>query len=361
MSSILLSNINRAYGAQTVVDDLSIEVQDGEFLTLLGPSGCGKSTILRMLAGLDQPSSGNILFDGRRVNDTAPGDRNVSMVFQSYALYPHMTVRENLAYPLKKRRVPKSERARLVSEISETLQIGPLLDRRSAQLSGGQQQRVALGRAMIRDPDVFLFDEPLSNLDATLRAHMRAEIIRLHLRLGKTMVYVTHDQIEAMTMSSRIAVLDGGKLQQLDTPAEVYARPATRFVAGFVGTPRMNFLAGSLVAGEGGSLYRSSDGIVEVGLPGLRAGNVAVDAGIRPQDVILTDAGPTGIVSLIESTGLECFVTLTAGAHEIVMRLDSSDGLRIGQQVHFGLRPGKLHLFDAGTGLRIHLPEESAQ
>ena len=361
MSSILLSNIKRSYGTQTVVDDLSIEVEDGEFLTLLGPSGCGKSTILRMLAGLDQPTAGNIMFDGQRVNDTAPGHRNVSMVFQSYALYPHMTVRENLAYPLKKRRGAKSERKRLVAEISETLQIVPLLDRRSSQLSGGQQQRVALGRAMIRDPDVFLFDEPLSNLDATLRAHMRAEIIRLHLKLGKTMVYVTHDQIEAMTMSTRIAVLDGGKLQQLDTPAEVYARPATRFVAGFVGTPRMNFLSGALVAGEGGSLFRSDDGIVEVALPGLHAGNLAVEAGIRSQDIILTDSGPSGTVTLIESTGLECFVTVTAGAHDIVVRLDESNGLRIGQTVHFGLRPGKLHLFDAGTGLRINLPDEAAQ
>ncbi|QEW20983.1 Maltose/maltodextrin import ATP-binding protein MalK [Marinibacterium anthonyi] len=190
---------------------------------------------------------------------------------------------------------------------------------------------------------------------------MRAEIIRLHLRLGKTMVYVTHDQIEAMTMSTRIAVLDGGRLQQLDTPAEVYARPATRFVAGFVGTPRMNFIPGALVAGEGGSLFRSTDGLIDVSLPGLRAGNMGVEAGIRPQDVILTDSGPAATVSLIESTGLESFVTLTAGTQDLVLRLDDSNGLRIGQTVHFGLRPGKLHLFDAGSGLRIALSDETAQ
>ena len=303
MAAISLDQIQKSYGSVRVVEDLSIDVQKGEFLTLLGPSGCGKSTILRMIAGLDSPTSGGILFDGRRMNDVQPAHRNVAMVFQSYALYPHMTVRQNLEYPLRKRGVAKPRRATLVQDVAELLRIEPLLDRRSSQLSGGQQQRVALGRAMIRDPDVFLFDEPLSNLDATLRAHMRAEIIRLHLRLGKTMVYVTHDQIEAMTMSTRIAVLEGGKLLQLGPPAEVYARPATRFVAAFVGTPRMNFLPGVLVQDGAGCVFRAEGLALEIPQPALPADGREVVVGVRPQDVLLAEDGLAAIVVLVERTG----------------------------------------------------------
>jgi multiple sugar transport system ATP-binding protein len=348
MAAISLDHIRKSYGTHVIVDDLCIDVQAGEFLTLLGPSGCGKSTILRMIAGLDSPSAGGILFDGRRMNDVLPADRNIAMVFQSYALYPHMTVRQNLEYPLRKRRVPAAQRAAMVDNVAGILQIGPLLDRRSSQLSGGQQQRVALGRAMIRSPDVFLFDEPLSNLDATLRAHMRAEIIQLHQRLGKTMVYVTHDQIEAMTMSTRIAVLEGGKLLQLGPPAEVYARPATRFVASFVGTPRMNFLPGAMLPGA----FRADGLALDIPVPHAAQGRRAT-AGIRPQDLLLADGGLPASVTLVERTGPETLVTTAAGMQTLVLRLDESCPLRIGDAITLGVRPGKLHLFDELSGERI--------
>ncbi len=354
MTSILLQNVRKTYGPLAVVRDLSLGVQEGEFLTLLGPSGCGKSTLLRIIAGLDSPSSGGVFFDGRRVNEVGPAQRNVAMVFQSYALYPHMTVRQNLEYPLKKRGVEKRRRTAKVEEVMRLLQIEALLDRRSSQLSGGQQQRVALGRAMIRDPAVFLFDEPLSNLDATLRAHMRSEIIRLHLRLGKTTVYVTHDQIEAMTMSSRIAVLNGGELMQLGTPAEIYARPANRFVAAFVGTPTMNFLPGTLIAEAGRCLFRSTAPQAEVAIDAaaVPSGSPVV-AGIRPQDVVLAADGIPARVSLVESTGQETLVTAATCGPELIMRLDSECALRPGDAVTIGFRPGKLHLFDANSGQRI--------
>jgi multiple sugar transport system ATP-binding protein len=353
MAAITLSGIRKSYGTLDVVENLSIDVNKGEFLTLLGPSGCGKSTILRMIAGLDSPTDGGILFDGQRVNDVDPAQRNVAMVFQSYALYPHMTVRQNLEYPLRKRGVPRAQRAGLVDNVAAILRIEPLLERRSSQLSGGQQQRVALGRAMIRDPAVFLFDEPLSNLDATLRAHMRAEIIRLHLRLGKTMVYVTHDQIEAMTMSTRIAVLDGGKLLQLGTPEEVYARPATRFVAGFVGTPRMNFLPGALVQGDAGCVFRADGLALDVPVPAQAPSGREVVAGIRPQDLLPAEHGLPGRVTLLESTGQEVLVTVSLGSQDVVMRLEEARGLRIGDTIGLAPRAEKLHLFDAGTGARV--------
>jgi multiple sugar transport system ATP-binding protein len=353
MAAITLSGIRKSYGPHTVVENLSIDVNRGEFLTLLGPSGCGKSTILRMIAGLDSPTGGGILFDGQRVNDVDPAQRNVAMVFQSYALYPHMTVRQNLEYPLRKRGVPRSQRAGMVDGVAAILRIEPLLERRSSQLSGGQQQRVALGRAMIRDPAVFLFDEPLSNLDATLRAHMRAEIIRLHLRLGKTMIYVTHDQIEAMTMSTRIAVLDGGRLLQLGTPDEVYARPATRFVAGFVGTPRMNFLPGALVQGDAGCVFRADGLALDVPMPSEPPSGRKVTAGIRPQDLLPAEGGLPARVTLLESTGQEVLVTASLGSQEVVVRLEEAHGLRVGDTLGLVPRPGKLHLFDAESGDRV--------
>ena len=357
MAAIALDAICKSYGSTPVVRNLSLSVEEGEFLTLLGPSGCGKSTLLRIIAGLDSPTSGGIFFDGRRVNEVAPAQRNVAMVFQSYALYPHMTVRQNLEFPLRKRGVPKAQRGGLVDGVASLLRIEALLDRRSGQLSGGQQQRVALGRAMIRDPDVFLFDEPLSNLDATLRAHMRSEIIRLHLRLGKTMVYVTHDQIEAMTMSSRVAVLEAGQLLQLGTPAEIYARPANRFVAAFVGTPMMNFWNGQLVGRGGACVFRSVSPAIEVMLPGASL-PAAVDgrrvvAGIRPQDVLLVADGVPGRVSLVEATGQETLVTVAADGQEFVARLDSECRLRPGDPVAFAVRPGRLHVFDPDHGQRI--------
>jgi multiple sugar transport system ATP-binding protein len=348
MPSIELRAIQKRFGRDThVVRDLSLTVADGEFLTLLGPSGCGKSTILRMIAGLETPSAGEILFDGRRMNDVHASDRNVAMVFQSYALYPHLTVRRNLEYPLRKRGVPVPERAARIAAVADILKIAPLLERRPAQLSGGQQQRVALGRAMIREPDIFLFDEPLSNLDATLRAHMRAEIIRLHLRLGKTMVYVTHDQMEAMTMSTRIAVLDAGRLLQLGTPAEIYGRPASRQVAGFVGTPAMNFCPGCI---EGGSFLASALDLT-IPAPGIRPGDAL--AGVRPQDLLLAPDGIPARVVLLESTGQETLVTVQAGVLELILRTDAQCALAPGDPVALQIRPGALHLFDPATGERL--------
>ena len=359
MAAITLQNIRKTFGPVEVVRDLSLEVEDGEFLTLLGPSGCGKSTLLRLIAGLDEPNAGSISFDGKTVTHTSPAQRNVAMVFQSYALYAHMTVRQNLLYPLRKRGVPKSEWPARLAAVAELLQIVPLLARRPAQLSGGQQQRVAVGRAMIREPAVFLFDEPLSNLDASLRAHMRSEIIRLHLRLGKTMVFVTHDQIEAMTMSSRIAVLDGGRLQQLGTPAEVYARPANRFVATFVGTPTMNFWPGTLEQRPDGWVFQGHrpavtipvvlpTGTLPTGMP-----TTAVVAGVRPQDLLLDPDGLPARVVLVESTGQETLVTAAAEGVEFVLRLDSECALRPGEAIAVAARPGRLHLFHATTGVRI--------
>ena len=347
MAAITLQNIRKSFGPVEVVRDLSLEIRDGEFLTLLGPSGCGKSTLLRMIAGLDDPTAGSIAFDGKPVTHTGPAQRNVAMVFQSYALYGHMSVRQNLVYPLRKRGVSKSEWPARVASVAELLQITPLLNRRPAQLSGGQQQRVALGRAMIREPAVFLFDEPLSNLDASLRVHMRSEIIRLHLRLGKTMVFVTHDQIEAMTMSSRIAVLEGGRLQQLGTPAEVYAKPANRFVATFVGTPTMNFWPGRVQDG----VFHGERPAVSVPVEQPSIGKVL--AGVRPQDLLLDPNGFPACVVLVESTGQETLVTAAADGVEFVLRLDSECLLRPGEPIRVGVRPGRLHLFDPETGLRI--------
>jgi multiple sugar transport system ATP-binding protein len=348
MPSIELRALQKTFGRDThVVRDLSLTVADGEFLTLLGPSGCGKSTILRMIAGLETPSAGEILFDGKRMNDVRAGERNVAMVFQSYALYPHLTVRRNLEYPLRKRGVPVAQRAGRIAAVADILKIGPLLDRRPAQLSGGQQQRVALGRAMIREPDIFLFDEPLSNLDATLRAHMRSEIIRLHLRLGKTMVYVTHDQMEAMTMSTRIAVLDAGRLLQVGTPAEIYARPASRQVAAFVGTPAMNFCAGHIEAG----VFLGSALDLVIPTPGVRPGEAL--AGVRPQDLLLAPDGLPARVVLLESTGQETLVTVQAGALELILRTDAQCALQPGDTVTLQLRPGALHLFDPTSGERL--------
>ena len=256
MAAVSFEKVRKAFGKVVAIPELDLAIAAGEFVSLLGPSGCGKTTTLRMLAGLDQPTGGRIRIGERIVNDLPPAARDIAMVFQSYALYPHMTVAENIAYPLKKRGVPRSERPAKVKAVAELLQLGPLLDRKPRQLSGGQQQRVALGRALVREPKVFLLDEPLSNLDAKLRAHMRAELIELHRRLGKTMVYVTHDQLEAMTMSTRIAVMQGGVLQQFGTPAEIYHRPANVFVAGFIGTPSMTLVDGKLEARDGKPMLR---------------------------------------------------------------------------------------------------------
>ena len=362
MATVSLSNLTKRFGTgAAAVDDVNLEVVDGEFLTLLGPSGCGKSTLLRMMAGLETPTSGEIRFAGRVVNDLDPAQRNIALVFQSYALYPHMSVAGNLGYPLKKRGVPEAERQQRIREVATLLKIDTLLERKPRQLSGGQQQRVALGRAMIRDPVVYLFDEPLSNLDAALRSYMRNELIRLHARVKGTMIFVTHDQVEAMTMSTRIAVMEHGRIQQLGSPEEIYERPVTRFVAGFVGTPSINFLEMSAKPSGEGVELTSAD--ITLKLPGIppaaaaglgKLGNVTV--GIRAEDILAGQGEHRGEVAVVEALGNEQIVTVLAGSRELVLRTGPRPKLRIGEPIAFAMRTDKLHFFSPETGRRIELP-----
>ncbi len=352
MASITVSGLGKEYVRGTsAVADLNLEVAEGEFLTLLGPSGCGKSTTLRMLAGLETPTSGEIRFNGRVVNDLTPAERNIAMVFQNYALYPHMSVRENIEYPLKKRGVDRAERRRRSAAVAQLLQIEPLLDRKPRNLSGGQQQRVALGRALIREPEVFLLDEPLSNLDAKLRSYMRAELIELHRRVRATMVYVTHDQLEAMTMSDRIAIFDGGRLQQVGTPDEVYNHPANRTVAAFIGTPAMNFLDGE-IAPEGGAPVVRSGSIaipIEAGRTGASLGR-RVAIGLRAEAIRITEGGVPARIEIVEPTGHEAIVTVSVDGRRLVTRTAPDSGFRVGDSVGLGFDARRLHLFDAATG-----------
>ena len=350
------------------VDELSLEIADGEFMILVGSSGCGKTTALRMVAGLEKPSSGAIRIGERVVNDVSARDRDIAMVFQNYALYPHMTVARNLAYPLRQRRIPRREITRRVQEVAEMLSLDELLKRRPAQLSGGQRQRVAMGRALVREPEVFLLDEPLSNLDAKLRIQMRAELKRLHARLGITTIYVTHDQVEAMTLGDRLAVISDGKLQQLGDPQEVYDHPANVFVAGFIGSPPMNLLRGRAVDGR----LAAGDFVVE--RPDLPDGDLIV--GIRPEALIPTDgAGPSldFDVAVVEPLGNELIVhgsvtadiasspeageaaLLTRGSAraEVVACLSPRERPAPGSTIRLGVDPAEVHVFHADTGIAI--------
>jgi multiple sugar transport system ATP-binding protein len=358
MAGVRFEGVRKTFGQSfTAVKDLHLEIAEREFISLLGPSGCGKTTTLRMLAGLEHPTSGRIYIGGRDVTEVAPGKRDIAMVFQSYALYPHMTVAQNIEYPLKKRGVAPEERRRQVARAVELLRLEQFVSRRPKQLSGGQQQRVALGRAIVRDPQVFLLDEPLSNLDAKLRAHMRAELIQLQKRLGRTMVYVTHDQLEAMTMSDRIAIMDRGVLQQLGTPDEIYRRPANRFVAGFVGTPAMNFVTGRLSGLDGAAAFRGPG--IDLALPATheaaRAGadGLEVEMGVRPEDVSLGDGPFAGEVAVVEPTGHETIVTFRCEGTEFVARAPADVRPRAGETIRFGLRAENAHLFDAADGRRV--------
>ena len=353
MACVRLRNVHKRFADGTVaVHDFSLDIEDREFLTFLGPSGCGKTTTLRMIAGLEELTAGEILFDARRIDDLEPGERNIAMVFQSYALYPHMTVAENLDYPLRKRGVQKPEREKRVAETARLLQITPLLGRRPRQLSGGQQQRVALGRAIVREPEVFLLDEPLSNLDATLRAHMRAELIQLHRRLGKTMIYVTHDQVEAMTMSTRIAVMHGGRLQQVGTPDEVYNRPVNRIVAAFVGTPAMNFLEGRLTLSPAPA-FTSAGLTIPIEAPGVLEDGLKVTAGMRPEDVLIGEGEASGRVVVVEPLGHETLVVLAIGEGSVTARCPPAVAVRAGDVVPLRMARGRLHLFHGETGARL--------
>jgi len=361
MASVTYDHVVKKFGNVTAVNDLTIEVKDGEFLVLVGPSGCGKTTALRLVAGLEELTSGNIYIGDRLVNDVAPKDRDIAMVFQSYALYPHMSVFDNLAFGLKLRKVPKSEIKRRVEEAAQILSIGNLLDRKPKQLSGGQRQRVALGRAIVREPKVFLMDEPLSNLDAKLRVQTRAEISKLHQRLGTTVIYVTHDQIEAMTMGSRIAVMKDGVLQQLDTPQVLYDKPANMFVAGFIGTPPMNFFEVKLVGSndqpelDGGSfkmkvpVSKRQQVIGHMGKP--------VILGIRPEDMydrqfareVSPEAALKVQVDVVEPMGSEVYLYLLTGNQTFVGRMDSRTQVRPGQTMEVVWDLEKMHVFDKDT------------
>lgn len=358
MSGLILRGVTKTFGSTKAVDCLDLEVGEREFVSILGPSGCGKTTLLRMLAGLEQPDSGEILIGNKVVNDLPPGRRDIAMVFQTYALYPHMTVAGNIEYPLRKRKLPKKERLEKLAAAAELLQLGDLLQRKPRELSGGQQQRVALGRAMVRDPQIFLLDEPLSNLDAKLRAHMRAELIRLQRRIGRTMVYVTHDQLEAMTMSDRIAIIRNGRLQQYAPPQEVYDRPANEFVAGFIGTPPMNFIDGKLARNG-----RFERGRLQLDLGSLRLDEALwhatdpadVRLGIRPEALSFDGVGDGARVTVIEPVGHELIVMLDYHGVDLTARVAPTCTWSVDDVVNVRPVIEQIHVFDPGDGRRLNI------
>jgi multiple sugar transport system ATP-binding protein len=350
VSDLAIQQLGKRFEQVQVLGNIDIALPDGEFLVLVGPSGCGKSTLMNIVAGLEDPSEGRVVLGGRDLAGVDPADRNISMVFQSYALYPNMTVAQNIAFPLEMRGVPAAQRLAKVREVATLLQIDALLDRKPRQLSGGQRQRVAIGRALARQPQLFLFDEPLSNLDAKLRVDMRAEIKRLHMRTGVTTIYVTHDQVEAMTLGSRIAVLKGGVVQQLATPLELYERPANLFVAGFIGSPAINTVA--VRADAAGRALLPDGQSLPAALP---AGQREAVAGVRPEDLALRDDGAlAGRVSLIEPTGPETYALVDLGFAEFTVRMTGRPTVAPGAAVRVGFAPSAVHLFssdDAGSRL----------
>jgi multiple sugar transport system ATP-binding protein len=357
MAQVRIRNLNKMYGDVHAVKDVNLEIRDNEFLVLVGPSGCGKTTTLRMVAGLESISSGQILIDDVVVNDLAPMDRDIAMVFQNYALYPHMSVYDNMAFGLKMRRIARAEIAKRVREAADILGIGDYLKRKPRQLSGGQRQRVALGRAIVRHPKVFLFDEPLSNLDAKLRVQMRVELKKLHTRLSTTAIYVTHDQVEAMTLGDRVVVMKDGWVQQVGEPLELYHAPVNRFVAGFLGSPAMNFAA-VRVHDVDGALHAASDGFridvpPEIG-PRLRSyAGRDVTMGIRPEDLQLANGShPPGlcfeaVVELVERLGAESLLDLQVGRQTLVASVEPTVRAQRGEKLRLAVRPERVHFFDA--------------
>jgi multiple sugar transport system ATP-binding protein len=362
MASLTVHNLSKSYGNVEVLKGIDLEADTGEFVVLVGPSGCGKSTLLAMIAGLETITSGEIAIGGRVVNNVAPKDRDIAMVFQSYALYPTMTVRQNITFGMESRGVPRNIQNEAVARVSALLKIDQLLQRKPAQLSGGQRQRVAMGRALVRDPLLFLFDEPLSNLDAKLRVEMRTEIKKLYKTLGKTTIYVTHDQVEAMTLASRIAVMHQGRLQQFAEPNTVYERPANIFVAGFMGSPAMNFLPAEVVSGDGGPMIAVGVGDVRPKLPiptttPVQAGKRVV-LGVRPEHLMRFDAqraarGAIGrldaTVEVVEPTGAETIAVLRVGDREVVARFEPDTAPKEGESLTLAVDMGKACLFDADT------------
>ncbi|MBK4216845.1 sn-glycerol-3-phosphate ABC transporter ATP-binding protein UgpC [Paracoccus caeni] len=350
MATVECRSVRKSYGEHEVISDFSLSIEDHEFVVFLGPSGCGKSTILRMVAGLEDITGGDLMIGGRRVNDLDPGDRGIAMVFQNYALYPHMSVRENITFALERAGETKDMIARRLAPVVETLGLQVYLNRKPTELSGGQQQRVAIARAMIKTPEVFLFDEPLSNLDAKLRGHLRVEIARLHKELRSTSIYVTHDQLEAMTLADRIVLMNAGRIEQMGTPEEIYSRPATLFAAGFIGTPGMNFF--NLVA-SGGKL---TDGEISIDAP-FPLSERPVTVGIRPGAISLVRDGMPGAIPAIadrdEFHGETRLLSLTAGRQSFMVAVPASVRVAEGEQVFVSLAPDQLHLFDTESGARI--------
>ncbi|MBG1232176.1 ABC transporter ATP-binding protein [Aestuariivirga litoralis] len=361
-NSVSIQSLAQSYGSLQVLKELSLDIPEGEFLVLLGPSGCGKSTLLNCIAGLLEPTQGRIFIKGKNVTWEEPSQRGIGMVFQSYALYPQMTVERNLSFGLRVAGMAKDEIEKRVKRASEILQIEPLLARKPMQLSGGQRQRVAIGRALVRDVDVFLFDEPLSNLDAKLRAELRVEIKRLHQRLGNTMIYVTHDQIEAMTLADRIAVMKSGSIQQLDTPLRIYSRPVNRYVAGFIGSPSMNFLKAK-VAGTAKApvleLEGNKLGLGDYEFAAAAPAGSDVEFGARPEHIDIIRGAPKGkdafpaTVELVEPMGSDSLVWLELGAQKLSARVESSQHYKPGEKVGLKFRVEQSSLFDVKSGDRL--------
>ena len=356
MASVSFNAIEKAFGSTKVIHGISFDIRDGEFMVLVGPSGCGKSTLLRMLAGLEEITSGTIAIDGRTVNDVDSKDRDIAMVFQSYALYPHMSVRDNMGFSLRLRRADKREIEARVARAAQILNLEPYLDRYPRELSGGQRQRVAMGRAIVRDPKVFLFDEPLSNLDAKLRVQMRSEIKALHQRLKTTTVYVTHDQIEAMTMADRIVVMHDGRIEQIGDPLTLYDRPDNLFVAQFIGSPAMNVVNGTLRRSNGTAYVEAAGGVrwPMPGGPGTDGQPVAL--GVRPEHLSLAGAGREGVsgeIVVVEPTGAETELLVQVGGEQVTLVTSGRPVVNPGEQVGLAVEPGMAHLFDRATGQRL--------
>ncbi|MFT4000859.1 MAG: sn-glycerol-3-phosphate ABC transporter ATP-binding protein UgpC [Rhizobium sp.] len=365
MAGVTLAGVSKDYGAIKVIRDVSLSINQGEFVVFVGPSGCGKSTLLRMVAGFEGITGGDVLIGGNRVNDMAARDRGVAMVFQNYALYPHMTARENMAFGLKNIGTPKAEVTDRIAKASAILQLEPYLDRKPRQLSGGQRQRVAIGRAIMREPDVFLFDEPLSNLDAALRVSMRTEIAKLHHRLGATMIYVTHDQTEAMTMADRIVVLRAGQIEQVGAPIELYERPANAFVAGFLGAPRINLVPATVAELDGENVALACPGDARVSAK-ARVGSARVGdkvtLGLRPEILTPTDEGSlTGTVDVVEQLGsLQLVYATLADGTSIVSELRGGAAPAIGSVARFAIGSGTRHVFDGDQSSITRFPGEAS-
>jgi multiple sugar transport system ATP-binding protein len=364
MARVSLRKVTKAYEAFPAVHGIDLEIEENEFVVLVGPSGCGKSTTLRMLAGLEDITSGEIWIGDRLVNDVEPGARDIAMVFQNYALYPHMTVKQNIAFGLKQRRFPKAEIERRVADAARMLDITALLDRKPRALSGGQRQRVAMGRAMVRSPEVFLFDEPLSNLDAKLRVQMRTEIKRLHQTVPTTTVYVTHDQVEAMTLADRVVVMNKGLIEQIDEPQTLYHRPASRFVAGFIGSPAMNFFDGRLEGTDQGLQIRLADGTA-LPVPALRAEafgtyrDQSITLGLRPEHLTAAPGKPgsapvTVVVDVVEPLGIEVLVYFSLGGELYCARLDADTRVAPGEAVQLWADMNHMHLIDPTSGRVVY-------